>query len=197
MELRAFGRLLGAHPIVGLGIALILRSELGAAPWEVFHVGLARATGLSVGAATSATAVAAVLVALVAGVRPGIGTLVNAVILGGCIDAALAVLPAAPSLALALGYLAAGIVLLGLGTGLYLSAELGSGPRDSLMVAVARYRRWSIARARVAIELAVLVGGLLLGGRPGAGTLVYTAAIGPVAQWGIRMFAKVPVLRPS
>ena len=85
---------------------------------------------------------------------------------------------------------AAGIVLLGLGTGLYLSAELGSGPRDSLMVAVARYQRCSIARARVAVELAALLGGLLLGGRAGAGTLVYAAAIGPVAQWGIHMFAK-------
>jgi uncharacterized membrane protein YczE len=137
------------------------------------------------------------VVALVAGVRPGIGTLVNAVILGGCIDAALAVLPAGPSLAVAVGYLAAGIMLLGVGTGLYLSAELGSGPRDSLMVAVARHPRWTIARARVAIELAVLVGGLLLGGRAGAGTLVYAAVIGPVAQWGIRMFAKVPAVRPS
>ena len=193
MRFRAFGRLLGAHPIVGLGVALLLRSELGAAPWDVFHVGLAQATGLSVGAAASATAVAAVVVALVAGVRPGIGTLVNAVILGGCIDAALAVLPAAPSLAVALGYVAAGTVLLGLGTGLYLSAELGSGPRDSLMIVVAQHRRWSIARARVAVELAALVAGLLLGGRAGPGTLVYATAIGPVAQWGIRMFAKTPV----
>jgi uncharacterized membrane protein YczE len=115
---------------------------------------------------------------------------VNAVILGGCIDAALAVIPGAPSLAVAFGYLAAGIVLLGLGTGLYLSARLGSGPRDSLMVAVARYQRCSIARARVAVELTALLGGLMLGGRAGAGTLVYAAAIGPVAQWGIHLFAK-------
>jgi uncharacterized membrane protein YczE len=192
MKPRAFGRLLGAHPIVAVGIALLLRSDLGPAPWEIFHVGLAQATGLSVGAAASTTSIAAVLIAFVAGVRPGIGTLVNAIILGGCIDAALAVIPAAPSLALASGYLAAGIVLLGLGTGLYLSAELGSGPRDSLMVALARRRHWSTARARVALELAALACGLILGGRAGAGTLVYAAAIGPVAQWGIRLFAKEP-----
>ena len=103
MTLRAFGRLLGAHPIVGAGIALLVRSDLGAAPWDVFHVGLAHATGLTIGAATSATALAAVVVALAAGVRPGVGTLVNAVILGGCIDAALAVIPTASSLAAASG----------------------------------------------------------------------------------------------
>jgi uncharacterized membrane protein YczE len=192
MKLRALGRLLGAHPIVAVGIALLLRSDLGPAPWEIFHVGLARATGLSVGAAASATAIVAVLVAFVAGVRPGVGTLVNAIILGGCIDAALVVIPIAPSLAIASGYLAAGIVLLGLGTGLYLSAELGSGPRDSLMFALARRRHWTTARARGTLELAALLGGLILGGRAGAGTLVYAAAIGPVAQWGIRLFAKEP-----
>ncbi len=78
------------------------------------------------------------------------------------------------------------------GTGLYLSAELGSGPRDSLMVALARRRGWNTARARGALELTALACGLILGGRAGAGTLVYAAAIGPVAQWGIRLFAKEP-----
>jgi uncharacterized membrane protein YczE len=192
MQLRAFARLLAAHPIVGASVALLIRSELGAAPWDVFHVGLARTTGLSVGAAATATAVTAVVAARAAGIRPGLATLVNALILGACVDAALAVLPPAPSLLAAAGYLAAGIVLLGLGTGLYLSAELGSGPRDSLMVALVERRRWSTARARLTLELAVLAAGIALGGRAGAGTVVYAATIGPVAQWGIRLFAREP-----
>lgn len=190
VKLRAFGRLLGAHPIVGAGVALLLRSELGAAPWDVFHTGLAHTTGLSVGTAANVTGLAAVAVALIAGVRPGIGTLINAIILGGCIDGALVVIPAAGSLALALAYLVAGIALLGLGTGLYLSAELGAGPRDSLMVALARRRRWTTARARAALEFIALIGGLVLGGRAGAGTLVYAVAIGPAAQWGTQLFAR-------
>jgi uncharacterized membrane protein YczE len=190
MEIRAFGRLLGAHPLIGAGVALVLRSDLGAAPWQVFHLGLARSTGLSVGMAATATAIAAIAVASVAGVRPGIGTLVNAVVLGACIDAALAVLPAASSLAVGVGYLTAGILLLGSGTGMYQSAELGSGPRDSLMVALARRRGWTTARARVALELTALASGLLLGGRAGAGTIVYALAIGPATQWGIQRFAK-------
>jgi uncharacterized membrane protein YczE len=177
---------------VGAGIALVLRSELGAAPWEVFHAGLARTTGLSVGTAASATAIAAIAVAAAAGVRPGIATLINAVVLGGCIDVALAVLPTAGSLAAACGYLAAGIAALALGTGLYMSAGLGSGPRDSLMVALARTCRWSTARARAALELTAVVAGLALGGRAGIGTLVYAAAIGPAAQWSIQLFAKDP-----
>src|SRR3954471_7917926 len=142
MMLRALARLLAAHPAVAVGVALLLRRELGAAPWEVFHAGLAHATGGTVGLAASATAALAVTIALVAGVRPGLGTLVNVVLLGACIDAALAIVPVAPSLGLAACYLAAGIVLLGLGTGLYLSARLGAGPRDSLMIALTRRRGW-------------------------------------------------------
>jgi uncharacterized membrane protein YczE len=190
MMLRALGRLLAAHPAVAVGVALLLRGELGAAPWEVFHAGLAHATGGTVGLAASATAVMAVAIALVAGVRPGLGTLVNVVLLGACIDAALAVVPVAPSVGLAACYLLGGIVLLGLGTGLYVSARLGAGPRDSLMIALTRRRGWSISRARIVVELIALAAGLVLGGRAGIGTLVYAAGIGPATQWGIDLFVK-------
>lgn len=190
MELRALGRLLGAHPLVAAGVALLVRSELGAAPWDVFHLGIAHTAGISPGAAATATAIAAVLAALASGIPPGIGTLINAAFLGACIDAALAALPTARGLVLALTYLAAGVALTGLGTGLYLSAAAGAGPRDSLMLAVARRLGCSASRARLTIELAVLAAGLALGGRPGPGTLAYAAAIGPAAQWGIDLFAK-------
>jgi uncharacterized membrane protein YczE len=192
----AVGRLLLAHPVCGAGIALSIRSGLGAAPWDVFHIGLHRATGLSIGAATTATAAAAVLVALAAGVRPGWGTLVNAFLIGACVDLALVLVPAAPSMPVAAGYLAAAIVLLGLGTGLYLGAGLGSGPRDSLMVALARRPRWSISSARIAVELGALVAGLLLGGTLGAGTVVYAIAIGPVTRWGMDLFGESNVEAP-
>ena len=187
---RDLARLLAAHPVCGAGIALSIRSGLGAAPWDVFHVGLHRATGLSVGAATGATSVAAILVALAAGTRPGPGTLVNALLIGACVDLGLALVPGAPPLPLAAAYLAAGLVLFGIGSGLYLSARLGSGPRDSLMVALARRRRWTVGRARAGIEIAALAAGLMLGGELGAGTVIYAVAIGPVTQWGIALFAK-------
>jgi uncharacterized membrane protein YczE len=186
----ALARLLLAHPPCGAGIALLIRSGLGAAPWDVFHLGLHRATGLGVGVATTLTAVAALLLALVWGVPPGLGTVVNLLLLGICIDAALAMLPAAAGAVSAVGYLAAGLLLFGLGTGLYLSAEAGSGPRDSLMVAIARRRHWPVWRARLLLELLALSAGVALGAGAGVGTLVYALAIGPVAQWGITLFAE-------
>ena len=80
------------------------------------------------------------------------------------------------------------VAYLGLGTGIYLSAGLGSGPRDSLMVALSARRGWTTGRARVVIELGVLGLGLLLGGRAGVGTLVYALSIGPVTQWNMSLF---------
>src|SRR5262245_20405764 len=86
MDSRAIGRLIAAHPIVGAGVALGIKSGLGAAPWDVFHVSLARLGGISVGTATTATGLLALLIARVLGVRPGLGTLVNALVIGFCVD---------------------------------------------------------------------------------------------------------------
>jgi len=190
MDVRPWLRLLAAHPMVGMSVALLIRSELGAAPWDVFHQAVAGTTGLSIGMLSNATAALAIAVALGFGVRPGVGTITNALLLGPCVNAALAVVPTASSPIVAGAYLAGGIAALGLGTGLYLSARLGSGPRDSLMVALARRPGWTTARARLALELAVLAAGVALGGRAGIGTLIYAIAIGPVAHAGIRFFMK-------
>lgn len=188
----ALVRLLMAHPLVGGGVALLLQSGLGGAPWDVFHFGLHRATGLTVGMATNLTALAAITVALIAGVRPGIGTAINALVLGLFVDGAMLMIrPAAGPLA-GLGYLVVGTVLIGLGTGLYLSADLGSGPRDSLMVALSRRGRWSVMTARTAVEAFALAVGVALGGTVGIGTLLFALGIGPVTQWGITLFVEQP-----
>jgi uncharacterized membrane protein YczE len=189
---RAVARLLLALPIVGAGVAAVLRSGLGAAPWDVLHVGLAEVTGSSVGAATTLTAAAAVIVARRGGVRPGPGTLLNVVLLGLCVDAALWALPPAPTVVAAVAYLGVGMLLLGAGTGLFLSAALGSGPRDSLMLAIAGRRGFTLVRARTAVELAALALGLVLGGHAGPGTLIFATTIGPVVRWGITLFGEAP-----
>jgi uncharacterized membrane protein YczE len=132
----------------------------------------------------------AVLVAVGAGVRPGLGTLVNAVLIGACVDGGLAVLPIAPNAVWGVAYLAAGLIVFGLGTGLYMSANLGAGPRDSLMVALARGRASRLGRARAVVELVALGVGIFLGGPLGWGTVAYAVAIGPVANWGINLFAE-------
>src|SRR5207237_5461819 len=124
------------------------------------------------------------------GVRPGLGTLVNALLVGACVDGALALLPTAPTVAFGVAYEAAGLLCFGLGSGLYLSAELGSGPRDSLMLALARRRPFTVGWARAALEVGALGAGVLLGGQAGIGTLTYALAIGPVANWSVRLFTE-------
>jgi len=181
----ALGRLLLAHPLCGAGVALSIRSGLGATPWDVFHLGLQRLTGLSIGTTTTAVSVAALVLAVAGRVHPGAGTAINVLLLGPFIDAALALLPPAPRWWWAIGYEAAAVVLIGVGTGLYVSAGLGNAPRDSLMLALARRRRWSTRRARTVIEVLALVAGGLLGAPIGPGTLLYGLAIGPVVQWSI------------
>jgi uncharacterized membrane protein YczE len=126
---------------------------------------------------------------MVFGVRPGVATAANALLLGLCVDGAYAPLPAARGAAAGLAYQAVGTALIGLGTGLYMSADLGNGPRDSLMVALAR-RGWPIAAARASLEAGALAVGWLLGGPVGVGTVLFALAIGPITQWGITLFAK-------
>jgi uncharacterized membrane protein YczE len=188
MAILALVRLVTAQSLAGVAVALIIQSRLGAAPWDVLHVGLARLSGVSIGTATGATSIAALLIALALGVRPGPGTLLNAVWVGVCVDAALLLLPSAATVGLGALYLGAGILLLGLATGLHISAELGNGPRDSLMLALAQRRSWTMTRARLTLELGALAAGILLGGRGGPGTLLYALAIGPITQWSICYF---------
>jgi uncharacterized membrane protein YczE len=181
-------RLVLAHPVVGLGVALLLRSGLGAAPWDVFHGGLAGTVGLDIGVATTLTSLAAVALAYRLGTKPGIATAINALALGPCIDAALAILPAAPGPWIGLAYLAAGIALLGAGTGLFLAARLGAAPRDSVVLALTRRYAWTTRRARTIVELVALALGIALGGNLGWGTWIYALAIGPAVHAGISYF---------
>jgi uncharacterized membrane protein YczE len=113
----------------------------------------------------------------------------NIVVIGFVVDAALAVSPAPAALWLRIGYLVAGILVIGIGTGLYIGADFGPGPRDGLMTGlVSRFPRLSIRLVRTAIELSVLGTGWLMGGTVGIGTVAFALAIGPFAQLFIPMF---------
>ncbi|QBI54083.1 membrane protein YczE [Streptomonospora litoralis] len=166
----------------GLGCALLISSQLGAMPWDVLHQGLARRTGLSVGACSILTSAATMLLWIPLRRRVGVGTLSNAVVVGLSVDASLWLLPEPEGLAARWAALAAGTVLTGLATGCYIGARLGPGPRDGLMVGLAERTRLSVRTARTAIEVAVVVAGALLGGTLGVGTLLFAVAIGPLTQ---------------
>ncbi|MDO3704678.1 hypothetical protein Q3W71_23730 [Micromonospora sp. C28SCA-DRY-2] len=175
--------------LYGVSMALMIRSGLGLDPWDVFHQGLARRTGLSFGAVTIAVGALVLLLWIPLRQRPGIGTVSNVVVIGLVVDATLALLPAGGPLAVRIGLLVAGIVGNGAATGLYIGARLGPGPRDGLMTGlVARRPGWSIRMVRTGIEVTVLAVGWLLGGTVGVGTVAYALAIGPLTQLFLARF---------
>lgn len=175
--------------VYGLSIALMLESRLGLDPWDVFHQGLARLTGLSIGTVVIAVGALVLLLWIPLRQRPGIGTVSNAIVVGLAADAALLLLPTPDLLPARIVFLLAGIVLGGAATGLYIGAHLGPGPRDGLMTGyVARSGR-SIRLVRTVIEVTVLAIGFLLGGAVGVGTVLYAVAIGPLAHVFIPLFA--------
>ncbi|MEV6517913.1 hypothetical protein AB0M37_19250 [Micromonospora chalcea] len=183
--------------LYGLSMALMIRSELGLDPWDVFHQGLSRQTGLSFGTVTIAVGALVLLLWIPLRQRPGLGTVSNVVVIGLVVDATLAVLPPGDGMPARTTMLVAGIVANGAATGLYLGAGLGPGPRDGLMTGfVARHPRFSVRLVRTSIEITVLALGWLLGGTVGLGTVAYALTIGPLAQFFIPVFA-LPARPPS
>jgi uncharacterized membrane protein YczE len=186
---RRLSQLLAGLVLYGLGMALMIESRLGLTSWDVFHQGVSEATGLSFGLVVILLGIPILLLWIPLRQRPGFGTVANLVVIGFVVDGALAAIPAATPMWLRIGYLVAGIVVIGVGTGLYIGARFGPGPRDGLMTGiVARFPRLSIRAVRTGLELAVLATGWLLGGTVGIGTVAFALAIGPLAQLFIPMF---------
>jgi uncharacterized membrane protein YczE len=184
--LRRLGQLYVGLVLYGVSMAFMIKSSLGLDPWDVFHQGLAEATGLRFGWIVNIVGAAVLLLWIPLRQRPGIGTISNVVVIGLAVDAALAVLPAAGPLYAQAGFLVFGIVLNGVATGLYIGARLGPGPRDGLMTGFVTLRPGrSIRLVRTGIEVTVLAIGWLLGGTVGLGTILYAAAIGPLAHFFI------------
>jgi uncharacterized membrane protein YczE len=184
----------------GVGLGLMVNARLGLAPWDVFHQGVARHTGFSLGWVLIAVGALVLLVWIPLRQVPGVGTVANAIVIGLVVDRTTEWLPVPDALAVRIGYLMVGVLIGGVATGLYLGARLGAGPRDGLMTGlVARFagHRWANVRlVRTAIELAVLGTGWLLGGSVGAGTLLYALAIGPLAQVFIPLLSTPARNRP-
>ncbi len=173
--------------VFGFSLALIVAAELGNAPWDVFHQGVSGLIGVSIGAVVIMTSAVVLLGWIPLRERLGIGTISNAVVVGLALDASLAVLPELTGWPVRIGALIVGVVLNGAATGMYVGAGLGPGPRDGLMTGLAK-RGWSIRLVRTGIEIVVLVAGIALGGTFGIGTIVFAAAIGPLAQVFIPFF---------
>lgn len=185
--------------LYGVSMAMMVESGLGLTSWDVFHQGLSRVTGLSLGWIVILVGVPVLLLWIPLRQRPGFGTLANLVVVGLAVDWGLALLPGTGNWPARVSYLVAGILLNGVATGLYIGSAFGPGPRDGLMTGiVARFPRLSLRLVRTAIELTVLLAGFLLGGTVGIGTLAYALAIGPLSQVFIPLFtARRPVPVPA
>lgn len=172
----------------GIGVACIVRADLGVDPWTVLAEGFALHSPLSLGTATVCISFVVLLIWIPLRQRPGLGTLGNAVAVGLVVDVVLAVVPELETMVLRILALVVGVVIVGIGSGFYIGAALGPGPRDGLMTGFAQYG-WPIRRIRTSVEAAALVSGWALGGTVGVGTLFFAVAIGPVVQVTLPMFA--------
>jgi uncharacterized membrane protein YczE len=168
--------------LYGLTIAMLIRSTLGNAPWDVLHQGMADHLPVDIGGALIIVSVLVLLLWIPLRELPGLGTIANALLIGISSDVFLALIPApdamAPRIALTLG----GVGLNGLATALYIGSQFGPGPRDGLMTGLHRRTGLSIRLVRTCMEVAVVAIGFVLGGTVGLGTLLYALAIGPMVQ---------------
>jgi uncharacterized membrane protein YczE len=182
--------------LFGVSLALLVRSELGLDPWDVFHQGLSIRSGIPIGTVTILVGAVVLLLWVPLRQRPGIGTVANVVLIGLALDATLAVLPVPTDLLVRWTCLLAGIVLNGIATGAYIGAALGPGPRDGLMVGLASRGR-SVRVVRTAIELTVLGVGWLMGGTVGVGTVLFAVTIGPIVHVTIPALTRGPGSTPG
>jgi uncharacterized membrane protein YczE len=167
--------------VFGVGISLVIEARLGSGPWDVLHQGISKRTGISLGTVLVVVGLLLLLLWIPLRQRPGIGTILNAVEIGIVADIVIALVPAPDNLALRWLLLALGITATAIGSGIYIGAGLGSGPRDGIMMGLTRHGL-SVRVARTSIEVTVVVLGFLLGGKVGLGTVAFALLIGPLVH---------------
>ena len=171
--------------IFGIGEAALIAAGAGVSPWTVFAQGIGIVTGLSIGWATFVVSVGVLLLWIPLKQTPGLGTLLNAIIISAAIELSLPYLPQPSMYGFKIVQSAVGVLLVGMGSGLYLIAHLGAGPRDGLMTGLQRVTNFPIAWVRTALEITAVLFGWLLGGTLGLGTLMFAFGIGPAVSIGL------------
>ncbi len=180
--------------LYGVSLAMMVRADLGLAPWDVLHSGLAQLVPLTIGQVIVVMSFVVLLLWIPLREVPGLGTISNALVIGVALDATLALLDAPGALWLRTALLAGGVLLNGLATALYIGSQFGRGPRDGLMTGLHRRTGQSLRLVRTGLEVTVVLLGLLLGGVAGLGTVVYALAIGPLTQ-ALLPLCTVPLTR--
>ncbi|MDC3186650.1 hypothetical protein OA962_01535 [Candidatus Pelagibacter sp.] len=177
--------------IFGFGEGLLILSTTGNSPWSVLAEGISKNSKLSIGAATFLVSVSVLFLWIFLRQKPGLGTIFNIIIISGMIDVTLYFFD--PPLSNTLKYLLAilSVILVGIGSGIYLVANLGPGPRDGLMTGLTKITNLPIALVRASLEILVVIVGWYLGGTVGIGTLIFAFGIGPCVAFGLFIVNKI------
>jgi len=179
--------------LYGIGIAFIIRGVIGAAPWDVLSQGISMHLPLSFGVITIIVSAIVLLIWIPIRQKPGVGTILNAVLVGPSADVGFLWIPETDLLWLRIVFFLIGLTTLAAATGLYIGAHFGPGPRDGLMTGLHRVTGRPIWMVRTALEITVVVIGWLLGGIVGLGTVAFALLVGPMCQFFMRVFeVKLP-----
>ena len=177
--------------LFGLGDAIIISSGAGASPWSVLAVGIHESTNWSVGTATFAISLSVLILWIPLKQQPGIGTILNLIIIAAVIDLALPFLPNPNSYGWSVVQAVVGVMTIGIGSGFYLIANLGPGPRDGLMVGLQKLSNLPIVYVRTAIEVLAVTSGWLMGGTVGLGTIIFVFGIGPAVAFSLSLVGRL------
>ena len=192
LGIKPMGRLLLGLYLVGLGLAMMIHTGLGVPPWDVLSQGLQVQTGWSFGTCAVVISAIVLLIWIPIKQQPGIGTIINAVLIGPFADLSKPLMPELDGWLANLVWMALGLFSVALGAGLYISANLGAGPRDGLMVGLTRVSGWPFWVIRTIGESVVLITGWVLGGTVGIGTALFAISIGTLMQMTMKWFGFDP-----
>ncbi|GAA1703316.1 membrane protein [Microcella alkalica] len=180
IAVRRWGQLLLGLFLFGVAVSLMIRAEIGLDPWTVFAQGLEKQTGVSIGVVVVLLGAGVLLLWIPLRQRPGIGTVLNVLLIGPVMDLVLPLIATPEPLWGRILLFGGGLLLLSIATGLYIGARFGPGPRDGLMTGAHARFGWAIWKVRTGVELTVLAIGWLLGGTVGVGTVAFALLIGPM-----------------
>ena len=190
-KLSTFSFLCFGLTLFGIGEGLLLVSYIGASPWSVLAQGISNYTDLSIGAITFLISLFVIFLWVFLSQKPGMGTILNAIIIAAMIDVCLKYVSTPESLELKILLAIFAVIITGIGSGIYLIANLGPGPRDGLMTGLQKKTNLPIAAVRSFLEISVVSFGWYLGGTVGAGTLLFAFGIGPCVAFGLFIVDKI------
>jgi uncharacterized protein len=185
--------IIGSFYVVAHGIVLVVQARLGAAPWDVLHLGISVQTGISMGRVIQGVGLILVLISWVFHVKPSFVTFMNMFFIGQFVDTVrnMDYIPAPEALWLRAAFYVLGVAAIGIGVGFYISANRGAGPRDSLMMALTRATSLRVGVIRTLMEVVVAVSGYFMGGPLGIGTLLFALLVGVFVETGFAIIRRL------